>query len=367
MSRVPGEKNNSKPIVAFIIMSETCFRSTATMVLLITITMVHIAHITVAEKTCPDNWIGDGYCDSGCNDAAHSWDGGDCCADTCIDASYDCGFNGFDCKGPNVNRYFFVKEYSGHTITLQCDKKANAGYAVRYAYNLTRDRADLGSKRDYVNDATVPAECQQQFRGSKMPSYKHPRCGQGARQKNPYCYDRGHIVMGNHLDGTSKTRQDASYVTNLVPQSTGLNQNGGAWKETEDIIECHRDYPDVARLEIFGGLIYDSVDNDYFIGSHGIPTVDVYYKVVVKYFKDGSTPPDVIAWVMNNEYDDLAKRLDVMYPNGDLISVKRLKRLANDPLERLPSTFTETAYAAGDSWDRESDCSRGNLGRRDEF
>eukprot|EP00041_Stephanoeca_diplocostata_P039831 m.1637953 g.1637953 ORF g.1637953 m.1637953 type:complete len:382 (-) comp26472_c0_seq1:273-1418(-) len=313
-----------------------------------------------ATDTCPATWIADGYCDPGCNDALHSWDGGDCCEDTCVDAAYDCGVNGFDCKSISSDKYVYVKQYAGYTITLQCDKKAKAGYAIGYAYNLTRDREDLGSKRRYENDATVPSECQQQFRGNSMPSYKHPRCGQSGRQSNPFCFDRGHIVMANHLDGTSQTRRDASYVTNLVPQASGFNQNGGAWKETEDIIECHRDYPNVERLEIFGGLIYDNVDNDYFWGSHGIPTVDVYYKVVVKYFKSGSTP-DVIAWIMKNEHTDRSHRLDALYPNGDLVSTKRLKRLANDPLERLPGIFTESAYAAGDSWDRASDCSRGNL------
>lgn len=168
--------------------------------------------------------------------------------------------------------------------------------------------------------------------------------------------------MGNHMDGTSLTRNDASYATNLVPQSTGLNQSGGSWKETEDLIECHRDHSDVARLEIFGGLIYDDDTNDYFIESHGIPTPDTYYKVVVKYFKDSSVLPDVIAWVMENKPTDTADRLDMRYNDGgDLIAVKQLKRLVSDQLALLPPTFSETAFESGSSWDRDGTCYRGNL------
>jgi hypothetical protein len=67
-----------------------------------------------------------------------------------------------------------------------------------------------------------------------------------SRQRNPFCYDRGHIVMANHIDGSgsSQTRNaDASFVTNLVPQASGTR--GGSWFETDQIIECHHDFPNV--------------------------------------------------------------------------------------------------------------------------
>lgn len=313
---------------------------------------------TTAE--CPHYWVSDGYCDVDCNTARDGWDGGDCCEDTCEDADYDCGYNGYDCQGPVVSRYLLEKEYSGFTLTLQCDKTANAGYAVGYAYNLTRDRADLGTKRSYPKDPSVPVECQQNWpgRATKLPSYKHPKCGQRGRQQNKYCFDRGHIVMGNQMDGTSETRRDAGYVTNLLPQSTGINQAKGSWKETEDIIECHRDDPEAERLEVFGGMSYEDDDNDYFVGSHGIPTPDLYWKVVVKYYVDAGRLPDVIAWVMENSPTDLATRLDAVYPAGDLISVARLRRLVGDPLNRLPPRYTQTALREGESWDRPGDCTR---------
>ncbi len=173
--------------------------------------------------------------------------------------------------------------------------------------------------------------------------------------------------MANHMDNTSLTKKEASYATNLVPQSTGLNQGGGAWRETEDIIECHRDFPDVDHLDIFGGLLYDDEENDYFLESHGIPTPDLYYKVVVKYFKDTKKDPDVIAWVMLNKSIDRAHRLDKKFDgldengnfNGDLINIVQLKRLVNDQLDRLPETYTQSAYEAGESWDQPKDCTKG--------
>ena len=92
-------------------------------------------------SSCQDDWIGDGYCDDDNNNAACSYDGGDCCGDTiimsycsacqCLDPDYthhpteatvvcmnpqfigdgycddhlnihDCTFDGGDCCGPAV-------------------------------------------------------------------------------------------------------------------------------------------------------------------------------------------------------------------------------------------------------------------------
>jgi len=258
---------------------------------------------------------------------------------------------------PTPDTYLFVKQYYGFELTLYCDKSAQAGYAVGYAYNLTLDQNDLGTKREYTNDFSVPNECQQQFSGTNMPSYQNVNCDTDDRINNEFCYDRGHIVMGNHMDGTPQTRQDASYVTNLVPQASGFNQNPGAWKETEDIIECHRDYPDVDYLEIFGGMIYSVDNNDFFIESHGIPTPDLFYKVVVKFYKDSSKDPDVIAWLMKNAYYDKKDRLDLRFSEGgDLIETSQLKVRVNDPLIRLPEIYTEKAYEDGFSWDHPNGC-----------
>ena len=33
----------------------------------------------IPEGYCPSYWVGDGYCDDGCNNDANGFDGGDCC------------------------------------------------------------------------------------------------------------------------------------------------------------------------------------------------------------------------------------------------------------------------------------------------
>jgi hypothetical protein len=47
-----------------------------------------------------ENWIADGYCDGSNNNINCDWDGGDCCASTCINAAYDCSSTS---TGPCVN------------------------------------------------------------------------------------------------------------------------------------------------------------------------------------------------------------------------------------------------------------------------
>lgn len=50
--------------------------------------------------------IQDGYCDPSLNNAACGWDGGDCCACTCLEGlNHECGESGigFDCRDPDVS------------------------------------------------------------------------------------------------------------------------------------------------------------------------------------------------------------------------------------------------------------------------
>ena len=79
-------------------------------------------------SSCLQEWVGDGYCDPECNILEFSLDGGDCCEEDCLngeDLDYECGTNGYDCKKPieNTNKYQLTREYSGFTLTLQCDMR----------------------------------------------------------------------------------------------------------------------------------------------------------------------------------------------------------------------------------------------------
>ena len=56
------------------------------------------------ETNCADvggteSWISDGYCDSSNNNESCNYDGGDCCASTCVPAAYDCDQSGSN-NGP---------------------------------------------------------------------------------------------------------------------------------------------------------------------------------------------------------------------------------------------------------------------------
>ena len=53
---------------------------------------------------CVPDWIANGLCDLGNNNAAcGNYDGGDCCDFTCMDEQFPCGFVGFDCRDPSAN------------------------------------------------------------------------------------------------------------------------------------------------------------------------------------------------------------------------------------------------------------------------
>ena len=54
------------------------------------------------------HYYADGYCDEligPYNTRACGWDGGDCCNSTCVDAEYDCGLVGYNCKDTAASDY----------------------------------------------------------------------------------------------------------------------------------------------------------------------------------------------------------------------------------------------------------------------
>jgi len=52
-----------------------------------------------------ESYIGDGYCDSQNNNEACSYDGGDCCEETCVDSTYACGSNGYSCVNDGLGTF----------------------------------------------------------------------------------------------------------------------------------------------------------------------------------------------------------------------------------------------------------------------
>ena len=50
----------------------------------------YFQHVLFLDLGCPSSWVGDKFCDDGCNNAANNFDNGDCC-------------------GPNVNKQYCTK------------------------------------------------------------------------------------------------------------------------------------------------------------------------------------------------------------------------------------------------------------------
>jgi endonuclease G len=268
-----------------------------------------VPSVAAQQDDCPEGYPGDGYCDAECNTAMHDWDKGDCCEETCVDDEYECGRYEYDCKSSsNTNIFKLTKAYKGFVLELACEK-GKSGYATRYNYTMYEDTHNYARRKSFHLDNDLETACQQ----TSTKTYKHPECiPSGNRRKSQFCYDRGHIVMADHMDSDPVTMYESNTMTNIVPQASGFNQAGGAWRFTEDLIECTRDMASIDKQVIFGGMIYDDSSNDYFLESHGIPTPDLYWKVVTRYFKSApswkysaslAATPEVIAWIFPNAFD----------------------------------------------------------------
>lgn len=96
------------------------------------------------------------------------------------------------------------------------------------------------------------------------------------------------MVAANHMDQSDTAIKESMHMTNIMPQTSVLNQQ--AWLAAEDIFECYRD---IINLNTIVGIIMGTnKTNDIFVGSHGVRTPDFYWRIIEK--QDG----DVISWIM---------------------------------------------------------------------
>jgi endonuclease G len=169
--------------------------------------------------------------------------------------------------------------YQGFTVWLDCQERA----AVKFRYNAQRDDGNEARDGDFRLDPNVPKECQQTSAKAYGPGY-----------------DRGHQVPANHLDASAVAIKQSNYMTNILPQASQMNR--GAWKLTEDIVECYRD---IDELLVVGGVIWgNNSADDLFMQSHGVRTPDAFWKVVVR----GND--NAIAWIVPNTKDAVEAKLD---------------------------------------------------------
>ena len=95
------------------------------------------------------------------------------------------------------------------------------------------------------------------------------------------------------MDNDRESIAASDVMTNIVPQAGVLNRTGGAWRKTEDLIECWRED---GSHEVWIGVLWGSNEaNDYFLESHGITTPDEFVKLVYS-----EEERKAIAWQLPN-------------------------------------------------------------------
>ena len=170
-------------------------------------------------------------------------------------------------------------DYQGFSLWLDCEKRA----ATRFEYTLGKDTGnEERTKYRYRLDPSLGG-CQQ----LSTKSYW---------KESGKTHQRGHLVAFNHLDYSEESALDSNQMANILPQHKTLNQ--GAWKVTEEITECFREF---GTLKIIGGAIWDS--NPRILETHGVDIPDYFWKVIIR---DG----DSIAWIMPNGDTATGKTLD---------------------------------------------------------
>lgn len=176
------------------------------------------------------------------------------------------------------NDTVITQDYGGFKLLYDC----TAHTALRYEYPLGFDTGYLLRPAAFTLDPTLPAGCAQQ---TSLATYNSVVNG----------WDRGHLVMSNHMDNDLLFLERANYMTNVVPQVASFNR--GIWLDAENVAECYRD---IAPLTVYGGVAYTDPSNDFFLISHGIRTPDWFWKAIVS--TDPLTQqPIAIAWVIPNQ------------------------------------------------------------------
>ena len=162
--------------------------------------------------------------------------------------------------------------YQGFRVWVDCERRG----PVLFNYTAHRDSGSLGREGGYRLDPDFDPECQSK---SNRPF--------GTSRGVPY--DVGHQVPVNHMDGSARAVVQVNYWTNLLPQTSSMNR--GAWRQTEDIIECVRDQ---TPLELWGGAIWTNAKSN-FVRSHGMQTPSAYWKVAIR-----TDNRDAMAWIIPN-------------------------------------------------------------------
>ena len=225
--------------------------------------------------------------------------------------------------------------YSDFTIWLDCEKRS----ATKFHYRLGPDVGNLKRTNDYIFDPDVAKNCQQ----TSEDTYRYPELGiscNNKQEQDENCVHRGHLVPYNHMDDSLIATQQSNYMTNILPQAKELNT--GAWKKTEEITECYRDY---STVDIFGGPIWGK--NGVELSNHSITMPDSYWKVLIRDDK-------VIAWIIPNSNEEQVGENDL--PNF-MVTIERIEKVTGHVIpiaskykrKRGNESFWDTSYCTDNS------------------
>jgi len=179
-------------------------------------------------------------------------------------------------------------EYSHYQLWIDCEENA----AIAFEYQIRSDKGNKARYKSFYDDPKLPQKCEQKSR----ESYKH-------FDSEMPSFDRGNLAAANHFDFDKKALKEANYMANVLPQTLQLNR--GAWKRTEELIECYRD---TFNLSNYGGVVWgEDSRNDLFMKSHGIRTPDYYWRVI---FGVHNGDEFFSAWLLPNTKDAKSSNLE---------------------------------------------------------
>ena len=229
---------------------------------------------------------------------------------------------------PNYwTHWLITADYGGFKLLFDCTLHS----AIRYEYLLKADLGNGTRTSSYKLDPTLPRGCAQQ---TTTESYASVIAG----------WDRGHLVTSNHMDNDPDWMQRANYMSNIVPQVSSFNQ--GIWQDAENVAECYRD---LAPVWVYGGVVYSDSSNDFFLGSHGIPTPDFFWKALVTTDSVNGTER-AISWYIPN-------RANLGQLDTYLVSINELESMIGEALVAIPVSSAIKSTRAAATWKLPVGCS----------
>jgi endonuclease G len=166
-----------------------------------------------------------------------------------------------------------IVDYTGFTVSFNKDK-----HVPNYvAWELTAEEANgtLPRVSNFAKDPDV-------YGCAEISDYRNSG------------FDRGHMAPAADMKWSQRAMNDCHYLTNMCPQTHGLN--AGAWQTLED--NC-RNWArrDSAIIIVCGPVLRDKIMN--YIGKNEVAVPERFFKVVIAPF---ANPPRGIGFIMaNNE------------------------------------------------------------------